>query len=130
MATWQDLVGYIHANYKVAEHNGDFIKLIFDMGELRSQVVVVQNAALAGGAEQWALIQSPFAKLGAVDLAKVLDFLGDVVCGGVACLGDLLTVRHAVPLANLNINEFERPLHLVTFAADLIEKNFAGGDTF
>jgi hypothetical protein len=35
-----------------------------------------------------------------------------------------------VPLANLDINEFERPLHLITVAADQLEKDLVGGDAF
>lgn len=130
MATWEDLTGYIGNHYKVADQQDGLVKLIFEFDDLRSQVVIVSKATLAGGAEEWLLIQSPFAKVGAVDPNSVLEFMSDMVCGGLARIGDLLTVRHAVPLANLNINEFERPLHLVTFTADMLEKKFAGRDAF
>ena len=52
------------------------------------------------------------------------------VCGGIAAMGDLVTVRHSVPLLNLDINEFERPLGLVTGTADRLEQQFQGGDQF
>ena len=45
-------------------------------------------------------------------------------------LGDLVTFRHSLPLANLNINEFESPLALVTTTADRLEQAFTGGDRF
>jgi len=44
--------------------------------------------------------------------------------------GNLVTFRHSVPLLNLNINEFESPLALVTETADLLESTFTGGDRF
>jgi hypothetical protein len=42
----------------------------------------------------------------------------------------VLTIRHAVPLANLNINEFERPLSLVTNTADQLERQLTGADEY
>ncbi len=42
----------------------------------------------------------------------------------------LLTIRHSVPLLNLNINEFERPLALVTTTADRFERELTGGDRY
>ncbi len=130
MATWQDLVSYINNNYKVADQSGGMVKLIFEMDDLRSQVVLVSMATLAGGSEEWALVQSPFGKVGAVDLGAVLQYLSDVVCGGVARVGDLLTIRHAIPLADMSISEFERPLRLVMLTADTVEKMFVGGDAY
>jgi hypothetical protein len=41
-----------------------------------------------------------------------------------------LIYRHAVPLANLDVNEFERPLELVTLAADRLEHSISGGDVY
>ena len=52
------------------------------------------------------------------DLQRALEKVGGVVCGGAAIASEHLLIRHAVPLANLNINEFERPLVLVTTTAD------------
>lgn len=47
-----------------------------------------------------------------MDLSRALKEIGETVCGGMALMGKLVTFRHAVPLLNLNINEFERPLLL------------------
>ena len=53
-----------------------------------------------------------------------------MVCGGVAVINDVVIFRHSVPLANLDVNEFERPLHLVTMAADYLETQVTGLDQF
>lgn len=130
MATWQDLANYIRAHYKVAEEAPGMMKLIFDTGDLRSQVVMVWRVTLNDGAEEWLQIESPFAELGTVDLGRALQEVGQIVCGGLAIVGNVLTIRHAAPLENLNINEFERPLGLVTNTADRLEHILSGGDQF
>ena len=131
MATWTDLLAYVRSHYTVAEEEAGWIKMIFDVGELRSQVVFLQRHALMDGAEEWLVIESPFGELGEVDLPRVLGEVGQTVVGGMALVaGHILTVRHAVPLENLNINEFERPLALVTTTADRLERNFVGGDEY
>jgi hypothetical protein len=130
MATWQDLANYIRAHYKVAEEGPGMMKLIFDTGELRSQIVMVWRVTLDDGAEEWLQIESPFAELGTVDLGRALQEVGQIVCGALAIVGNVLTIRHAAPLENLNINEFERPLGLVTNTADRLEHILSGGDQF
>ena len=130
MAEWQDLVGYVRANYKVADESPTMMKLVFETGDLRSQVVVLWRQTLKDGAEEWLQIESPFAKVDEVDIRRALEEAGNLVCGGLAVMGDILTIRHSVPLENLNINEFERPLALVTFTADELERRLSGGDKY
>jgi hypothetical protein len=131
VATWSDLRAYVRSNYPVAEEGDDWMKIIFEVEDLRSQVVFLQRHALLEGDEEWLLIESPFGELGNVDLPRVLTEVGATVVGGLAVVnGHVLTVRHAVPLENLNINEFERPLALVTTTADRLERTFVGGDEY
>lgn len=131
MATWADLKAYIHNNYKIADERDDMIKLIFDMGGMRSQVVIVWHVQLSGNGEHWVQIESPFGELGSIDLNAALTAVGNTVCGGMALAGGtLVTFRHSVPLDDLSINEFEAPLALVTGTADRLEQALTGGDKF
>ena len=131
MATWSDLKAYIHSNYKIADEREDMIKLIFDVGGMRSQVVIVWHVQLSGNGEHWIQIESPFGELGQVDLSAALQAVGNTVCGGMALAGGtLVTFRHSVPLEDLSINEFEAPLALVTGTADRLEQSLTGGDKF
>jgi hypothetical protein len=129
MANWSTLVNYVSSNYKVADQGPDMLKMIFETGDLRSQVVFLWRQTLSGG-EEWVQIESPFAEVGMVNLQQALEAIGGMVCGGMAIASGYVTVRHAVPLANLNINEFERPLLLVTTTADNLESQLIGGDRF
>jgi hypothetical protein len=127
--TWRDLVAYVHNNYKIADENPDMIKLVFETGGMRSQVVIVWHMTLANG-EEWIQIESPFGELGKLDLGAALQRISNTVCGGMALVGNLVTFRHSLPLDNVQINEFESPLRLVTTTADSLEQMFTGGDRF
>lgn len=70
----------------------------------------------------------PFADVQTVDLKKALTAVGNVVCGGAALIENLLFIRRAVPLLNLNINEFERPPLLATVTTDRLAREFVSGD--
>jgi hypothetical protein len=130
MATWADVITYVRSTYKIADEKPDAIKLVFEVGGLRTQVVMLWHLTLAGGREEWVQIESPIGNVGTVDLRRALDAVGDTVCGGLGKLGDLVTFRHAVPLANININELEVPLALVTSTADDLERSLVGGDQY
>jgi hypothetical protein len=130
MATWTDLASYVRSNYKIGMEEPGKIGLTFETDNLRSQMVFLWHMVLANGAEDWVQIESPIAQLLEIDLARALQEVGRTVCGGLATHEDLLTFRHAVPLLNLNINEFERPLLLVTTTADHLEGVLTGRDKF
>jgi hypothetical protein len=130
MATWSDVVAYVRSNYKIAEEKPNSLKLIFETGNLRSQVVLLWHLTLNDGSEDWVQIESPFGELGSVDLTAAVQMIGNTVCGGMAHVGNLVTFRHSLPLLNLNINELERPLALVTTTADNLERELTGGDKF
>jgi hypothetical protein len=128
MANWAQLKGYIFDKYKVHTDNGDMLRLDFRFGDGRSQVVFVTYRTLLDGGEDWIHIESVVGRLDRVDLKRALAEVEMMMCGGLAQVGDFVTLRHSVPLANLDLNEFERPLHLVTGTADEMEKLFSPVD--
>jgi hypothetical protein len=68
--------------------------------------------------------------VGPIDLHGAVQAMRETVCGGIETAGELVTVRHAASLLNMDINELERPLLLVTTTADTPERQFQDGDTF
>ncbi len=129
MASWDDLVNYVRSRYRVEEESDGLVRLVFELGDRRTQTVMLWRMMLPG-AEEWVQIESPIGDVVAVDLDRAIDRIGRTVCGGMGKAGDLVTFRHAVPLANLDPNELERPLELVTATADDLERTLLGGDTF
>lgn len=132
MATWDELTGAVRANFKIANEEPNMLMMLFETGDDRSQSVILARQTLMDGEEEWIQIMSPVADLSSteVDFQAALQVAGEIVCGGLALVGPLLVIRHAVPLENLDINEFMRPLMLVTSTADELEQALVGSDTF
>ena len=130
MATWNGLVDYVRQNYKIAEETPGSIKLIFALGNGRSQLVFLWRQELMNDDEEWLQVESPCAEVGKVSLQRVLEELGNMVCGGAVIIGDHVMVRNSMPLADMDVAEFERPLHLVTGTADQLEAKLFGGDRY
>lgn len=129
MATWSQLTTFISSKYKITSNDGTFLKMLFSTNLGRSQVVFVSLSTTGAGAE-FATIASPVATVGTVDIHTLLRETSEYIVGGVAIYGDLVVLRHAVPLADLDAGDFEVPLHLVVSAADAIEAKFVGTDAF
>jgi hypothetical protein len=106
------------------------MKLVFEIGDMRTQVVFLWRQLLLDGTEEWLQIESPVGRVDSMNLRAVLDEVGAMAFGGAAIMDGVLFIRQAMPLSNLGINEFERPLRLVTSSADALERKFVGGDEF
>jgi hypothetical protein len=132
VATWEELRQYVLMTQRVdGESADDWVTFVVSSAEDRLQQVFVSKLTLNDGAEEWALIESPFGEIDKVDLPKALKESSTMVCGGVGLFqGNLLTLRHALPLENMQVNEFERPLMLVAIGADQLEERLLGGDRF
>jgi hypothetical protein len=130
MANWRDFVAFVKSTYEISQEEPDMLRLMFETEHGRTQYVYLWRRLLLKGSEEWLVIESPFAEVGEVSLQKVLDEAGSMVCGGVVSVGRYVTYRHSLPLANLDVNEFERPLELVTLAADRLEHRLFGGDQY
>jgi hypothetical protein len=130
MATWQQLKQYVYEKYVVSDDIAVGLKLEFEGLGNRTQLVFITHQQLMEGAEDWVTIESPVGRMEQVDIDRALVEAGKLVCGGLgAALADptILVLRHAVPLENLDLNEFERPLQLVIGTADAFEFELTGG---
>lgn len=128
MATWSDLMTYIRGNYKISDEDKGYCRLLFDVGDGRSQFVLLFHQTLNGGLEDWVEIQSPVGNATDLPLLNVLKDVGQMVVGGLSVEENLALLKHSVPLANLDVNEFERPMRLLRHAADDLEKKYLGSD--
>ncbi|WP_246154275.1 hypothetical protein [Saccharopolyspora hirsuta] len=140
MATWEDLAAFVRAEYAVAEDleteteyriiedSDDEIRVLVEYEDDRSQIVIICREEL-DGREDWVQVVSVIGRAADVDLQKLLWELGQVsvVCGAVI-VGEHVLLRHAVPLLNLDINEFTDPLNFVAETADHLEEMFFRDD--
>ncbi len=130
MADWPTLVQYIRQNYKVAEEDSRILKLVFDTGNLRSQILFVRYAERGTTGEEWVSLESPVGPTATVDIRHAAMRAADYVCGGVVIEFDMVLLRHSVPLSDLSIHEFEAPMNVVVNGADLIESQLSNVDTY
>ncbi|WP_233576312.1 hypothetical protein [Saccharopolyspora rhizosphaerae] len=141
MATWEDLSTFIRSEYlpapedddddleeepeyRIIEFSDEEIRILVEYEDDRSQIVIVARERL-DDSEDWVQVVSVIGRADQVDLHEVLAELGQtsVVCGAVL-IGEHLVLRHAVPLLNLDINEFVDPLNFVAETADHLEEVF------
>lgn len=126
MTTWNDLVAFVNSNFKYEAISSDSLKLVFEIDGMRSQLVFLTHQR--HGDDSWVVINSPIGKIADVDLPRALAMIGDAVVGGLSSIGDLLTVRDAAPLEDMNGDELLRPMRQVVLVADAIEKELVGSD--
>jgi hypothetical protein len=130
MATWGDLVAFVRSEYQVIDLTADEVSIHVDFDDERSQVIWISHEVL-DGKEDWVQIASPCGLASKIDLAALLKEVGHTtVVGGVAIMGEHVVLRHALPLENLDINEFTDPLTLLAGTVDTLEEQFSGGDSF
>jgi hypothetical protein len=128
VATWDDLKRGIHQAYTVEEISPRAISMTFATSGQRVQQIFVSFADDYNDV-QWAQIDAPLGPLAAMSLPSALGLVESAVCGGLCRLvvggEELVTLRHAVPLNNLDWPEFDLPLRLLALAADGIRTQLA-----
>lgn len=130
MATWGDLVAFVRSEYRVTRIEDDEVRLLLEFDDERRQMVILAREVL-DKREEWVQIASPCGRVAEVDLPQLLTELAETsVVGGAVIMGEYVVLRHALPLENLDINEFVDPLSLIAGTADQIEERYVGGDGY
>jgi len=128
MAQWHDIQAYLSANYAVEVINPQLLKIVFTIDSSRTQIAFLSRQTL--GEEEWLTVESVIGRVDAVNLAGALAQVENIVVGGLARVGELVTLKNSMPLANMDINELVRPMELVTLTADNLERTLTGMDAF
>jgi hypothetical protein len=130
VATWEDLLAFVRSEYQIIDETADELKILIEYEDGRSQVINIAHDIL-DEREDWVQVASVCGLVADVDLKRFLEEIGEtsVVCGAVI-IGEHVVLRHALPLENLDINEFTDPLTFVADTADHLEELFFGGDGY
>ena len=121
MATQKEVKSYIEKNLNSASLGDDMFKIVYDLGNDRSQVVFVQVASKS------LYIASPFASSEDVTPKQALKAIEEYSFG-IGTFADWYVVRHVVPLADLDESEIIHGLEVVAMIADEVEDSLVGGD--
>jgi hypothetical protein len=125
MAEWANVERYIKSNYIVSSQEGTWINLAFDLGNGRSQSMMVTRA---GGLIQFI---SPFATLDAVSIVQVFAAMREEsVLLGITSVDGLLLVTHSQLLETTDEEEIDMGIGLVVETADILERRLSGADQY
>ena len=126
MATWADVRSFLASNYNIHTDNGDNIQLLFELEGMRSQFVQVWSMPYD---MLWVI--SPVGPVNEVDGNKLLALTSSVdVSAGVRVIGDLVVTIHAMPMADLSIDELVEPMNRMMVCADALENALGLGDRY
>lgn len=123
MASQQEAIKFIKSNYNTEELGEGTLKLVFDLGDGRSQLVI------ATVNESNVQFSSPFAKVDDVT-AKIALEANSEFSLGMQIIGDFYMVKHVAPLADLDASEINDAFEMIANIADELEKKLLGGDAY
>lgn len=123
MATWDELRAALGRAYEVTDLGVHALGLTFAVDDVRARSVLVSYAEDSDRLA-WAHLDAPVGPLDSIELASALDVIDRAICGGLSRIrlgsADYLTVRHSVPLANLDWDDLDRPLRLMVLTAEAV----------
>ena len=128
MPTWGEIQEYARSKYKLAKDEEHWLSLVFAYDNERRQLVRVKHFKAFD--QDWIEFASACCKNDEMSPAVALKKNNDYAVGGIALDGDVYIFKYTIPLTNLDIDEFELPLHVVASTADQIESQFAAQDKF
>ena len=129
MTTWAEFSPWLSATMSATSPVANTLTFELPGHGGRGQVAMVSLRVDQEGAE-WAEIFSPIGPLDDVDLIAAVIAVHGAAVGGLSSASDLVGIRHSVPLASMDLEEFDRPLRLVLTSADYLEQALLGRDEF
>lgn len=133
MATYREFEDFVRSNYKVVPKDDSpkgFMGLIVNCGRDRSHQVFVNRGAALDEFGEFANVMAFFGELSGSKLGKALEAAANHPLGGLVKVGDLIALRHSIPLADVDESEFTIALYCIAWGADRLEAEFVGGDEF
>jgi len=129
MATWESLRQYIYSRYQVLEEQPGVLRMMFDVGDGRTQNVLVSGKNV--GAFEYMVIWTPICHESQISARDALVRNASMPIGSLGLVPDgTIILRHSAPLKDLEPDEFEVPLQAITQGGDMLERELAVADRF
>jgi len=129
MATWASLRQYIHSRYQVMEEQPGVLRMMFDVGDGRTQNVLVSGKSV--GAFEYMVIWTPICHESQISARDALVRNANMPIGSLGLVPDgTIILRHSAPLKDLEPDEFDVPLQAITQGGDMLERELAVADRF
>ena len=121
MANWTELKQFLYNTYTINEDSGDYLTMLFNVGNGRSQYIAVHNNG------ELVTFSAAIARVGDV---RPEDVLKSGIPFGVAQAADYYVLVHSSWAATLDELEVTAPINALVLHADAIEKRLTGKDEF
>ncbi len=124
MPTWPEIQQHARHTYSLQQDEEDFFSLVFRYDDDRTQKIWVRHFSAMDA--EWLEFRSVVCRGTELRPEVALRKNADFVIGALALdKDDDYVLVHNAPLATMDLDEFERPLHAIAYSADRLERRFA-----
>lgn len=128
MTTWADLQRHARATYTLQDDGTDTMGMVWSYGGERKQRITVRHLTLAD--REIIEFKSPFASVGQVEPATLLQDNARLLLGTIAQSGEVYVVIYNGLLRSMTVQDFDYLLARVAAVADTLEERYARIDRF
>lgn len=129
MPTWGEIQEYARGKYKLDNDENGWFSLVWAYDNGRKQKIIVSKFDAFN--QEWVSFTSAICKETEMSPTVALKKNYNFAVGGIALDGKGYYVfQYSAPLASMDPEEFELPLHVVASSADKLESEFAASDNY
>jgi hypothetical protein len=128
MPSWSEIQEYARSKYKLSRDEDDHFALIFSFPDDRSQQIFVKRFEAFD--QECVEFRTPVCNEADMNPKVALTKNAEFAIGALALDDGLIFLMHNAMLKNLDMDEFELPLHVLASCADDLEQEYAAGDDF
>lgn len=126
MPTWAEIQDYARSKYKLSRDDDNSFALVWGYEDGRSQQIFVHRFEAFD--QEFIEFRTPVCKEDEMKATVALRKNAKFVVGALALEDEMIFLLHNAPLATMDIDEFEMPLHVLAGTADKLEAEYAESD--
>jgi hypothetical protein len=128
MPTWTEIQRYARSKYPLAKDEERWFSIVFGYGDTQplTQRVVVRH--FSAFEQEWIEFRSAVCRRSKMTALVALQKNHDLAVGALCIHQGRYALTYSVPLATLDPEEFELPLHVIARTADDRGQEYSGKD--
>jgi len=123
MPTWAEIQAYVRGKYTLAKDEEGRFAIVFRERDDRSQMIWVRSFKAFD--QEFLEFKSYICKEDELAPKVALRKNAELAVGSIALIEQHYALLHNVPMKNMDVEEFELPLHAIAIQADQLEKTYS-----